>query len=635
MTSEAPAQPSTQEAIHEDQAFLFYDEISNLASLKTFKAIAESSLRKSVSEYDKAKDKIFSRFPSTSEASAKTKDTSAGVVKDLNAKIAEKDAVLRDIGRKVPALLFGNNDSASSSQKRIDELEGKCEEYKSQYEVFKAQVQNQLQNQRKEIMSEIQKTLKLSMIEDSTRQIQNSNRISSLQDEVDSLKTAHAGLKGSQDDSQQKIVRLQQDIPPNLKKSLQVVGTLSVRMDANDSARRELRMSYEESTKVNRKQFEAQSSNINSIQEKVHEFTLGREDIVQRLKKLENVLPALDERLKEAERKSMSSTTQFHELEEKTIDRNADIEQKLTEIKQTCQDSLNSAVTATQGRDYLTELVESRLSALEARPQLDSFKDEKDSLMKDIMRDVEQLQTGTIELVGGLIENLQTQMSNTKQRVGILETSSSPANIDVSKTYDRISVLEDSRNSASKYVSEVKERLAALDKGLENSVTRVSSVHGSIELHQAEIQQLKEDISVARDSTGIITTQVIDSIRAQPHIFPYAFKTPQLLDCPRRLDEIFARVDQFSTRVGEVSTRIENVDFKADNLDQRMSNINTKDLAHFMISQIAEQYPSLRNAIDTNMLKLDLETLSKRISITEEAQAKASFLEGASLVYGK
>jgi len=647
MASEVPARLGRENDAAEDQALLFYNELSNMASLKARKAEAEASLGKSLSEYDKAKDKIFTRFPSTSEASAKIKDTSAGIVKNLEAEIAVKDAVLKDIGLKVPALLHGGGETASAFERRIEELENKCEEYKGQCEGYKAQ----LQKQQNDFMAELHKTLKRSFDEYSTSQKQNNDKFASVQSEIDTLKAAHITLKSTQEASHAKVVRLEQDVPPNLKQSLQKLGPLSVRMDATDNARRELRMSYEESTNKNREILHAHSSSIRTIQEKVDKFTLEREEIDHQLKTLKNLdlasttstsqtaISSLDERLKKSEKqitKYMSSLAQFQSLEKKTSAIDAKVEQRITDIEQRYLDVRESAVRDTRDRDYPSGLIETRLSALETQSRVDSFKDEKDSFRKDIMHDVEQLQNGTIELMGGLIEGLQTETSNTKERVNILEAFSTSAKSDISQADGRISSLEDSRHSASNDLSETKERIVILENKPESSATGVDALQRSIDTVQANIQQLQQDLKDAKTSIpGIATTQVLETIRAQPHLLPYAFNTPLLIDVPRRLDETVTALDHVSARIRELSTRIDDVDFKNDQLDQRMSNINTKEQAHFIVSQIAEQYPSLRNAIDTVVLKLDVEALSKRISATEEAQGKTSFLDGGSLAYGK
>ena len=633
LASEVPARQGGQNDSPEDQAFLFYDEISNVASLKTQMAIAENTLGKSLSEYDKAKDKIFTRFPSTSAASAKIKDTSAGAVKELKAKIANRDAVLKEISRKVPALLPGGGDSAS----RIDELEAQLEK-------------------KQESIAELQKTLKQTTDEFSTIQKQYNDKFASYQNVVDTLKKDYLTLNSSQEASDKRVARLEQDIPPNLKQIIQKLGPLSTRMDVSDNTHRELRKFYEESRNTNMRAVNAQTSSISTIQEKIEVLTMERAGVDHRLKKLEDLdlastnansqikISSLDERLKEAEARitsSLSPLAPFQALEQKTAAIDAKVEQINTKIEQNHRDARNLAVTNTRDREHPTDLIETRLAALESQPWLDSFRHEKDSFRRDIMHDVEQLQNGTIELMGGLIQALQTGLSNIQTRVSLLETSGTSAKNDISQANHRISALEDSSNSASSNLSEAKERLVVLENQPGFSAKGVDALQGLIELHQVDIQQLQQDLKDTREAIpgvtapGVTALQVIETIRNQPHMLPYAFNTNLLASCPKRLDEIVTQVEQISSRVGEVSTRIDAVDFKTDHLDQRMGSINTKEQAQYIVSQIAEQYPSLRNAIDTIVLKLEVEALSKRISTTEEAQSKASFLDGGSLAYGK
>ncbi|KAH8593740.1 hypothetical protein B0O99DRAFT_688572 [Bisporella sp. PMI_857] len=585
-----------------------FDEATTVATLKVQKSVAERELLKKESEYHKSKS-IYEKFPAVEEANAKGRARTVEVLKAANDKLALQDNVLKGLivqgaTMLAPAILGARNLDLPQSESRIGELEKAC-----------STLESQVQEQGCFI-----KTQQAALEKSEKQAILLQKDLEAISQRVDINQKVIDGFKESSDRVQKRNLEFE-------KEALKQINELEGKIDNHSSNINDVRQLLDrtgEDASKSAAAFEEQSQLAQLYQKKVDELSSEHGSLSSQLSniaKLEAMHTELKNDILEIKKRSNDSAIvrrlndaetkitalapfqiKLEALEERSTVNDAKLEERIfrmeKDLKSSAEanlashpvESLSESIInseALQTIDYRIQTLETRVDNISSRDDgivsvamLDDIREELrssvqsnrgnpssldvDGMQKEIMDMVGVIQTETNNLLGTHIDNLKKEVSSLKSQC------------------DPISSL----------------------------LSTVDTLRQASASHQSTMQQIALDLTNSQKTiSATVTSQVLVALRTQPDMLPLLENS-----------QLGKHIADLRNGIEEQRSRVEAVELNTISLERRMNNINTKDQAQYIVSQVADQYPSLRNAIDTAGLRADTDKLTARISAVESAQ---------------
>ncbi|KAH8591197.1 hypothetical protein B0O99DRAFT_276171 [Bisporella sp. PMI_857] len=596
------------------------DEATTVATLKVQKSVAEREILKKESEYLKSKS-IYKKFPAIEEANAKDRARTVEVLKATNDKLALQDNVLKSFvvqgaAMLAPTILGARNLDLPQSEYRIGELGKTCIALESQVQEQGRFIKTEQAALEK---SEKQATLLQKDIEAINQKVDINQKV------IDSFKESSDRIQKSnlefEKEALKQINKLEGNID-NYSSNLNDVRQLLDRLkeDASKSSavfeeQSQLAQLYQKNVDELSSEHGSLSSQLRNIMKLEAMHTELKNDILDIEKRSNN--SAIVRRLNDAETKITALAPfqiRLEALEERSIVRNAKLEKRVCKVEEDSKSSAEANLAShpveslpesiinsktLQTINYRIQTLEMRVDKIssqdkgivgvvmlddiheEVRSSLQLSRDnpsslDVDGMQKEIMGMVEVIQTETNNLLGTHIDNLKKEVSSLKSQ------------------FDPINSL----------------------------LSTVETLRQTSASHQSNLQQIALDLANSQKTIStIVTSQVLGALRTQPDI-------PPLLEN----SQLGKHIADLKNGIEDQRSRFEAVELNTISLERRLNNINTKDQAQYVVSQVADQYPSLRNAINTAGLRADTDKLMARISAVESAQNQ-SMKDDNALVY--
>ncbi|KAG9240590.1 hypothetical protein BJ878DRAFT_525319 [Calycina marina] len=625
-------------------------EISSHAALQVQKCFADQALRGlSRREKDMAKSQTLDKFPSIQNAIAMPRERLLREAREVAEKITAHDAVLEDIGHKfftsrntgdggkvrtelsavkkdTENLLFMTNTLVGESDNFQKFMKESREQHASVMAVVEA-----LKSANSDLKKEQETSRNLYQAYSSSQQALESTvavlkevqegftaKITSLQKELSTtLKLGMSELKKALPKLEERLAKVEQ--------SNNDVGKLTARLGDYDNARNESQVDHE-----GLRHMSEHSTDIHAVQESPAKDYGKREAFKTRATSPENVQKALLQAKPSLETRLLQVETRTKAIE--TLPVQVDALEQRTRVMETkvAQRTVHNYDTSPIGVSKLSQPsnLELRLDALESRPPLSE--EYRNALKKEFLEGVQAVEEVTLQVFSDEINKSNATISrNTNRAIALeasvprfveritdLERSVTAAKADLVTMNGKIEVLDTFSTTAKVNIERSQERINTLKSGSPDNALQaeLNSLKQSIDSNKFDVERLDQEMAYANKS-----------IPAAAYGQVWATLQPSL-------DGLNKRFDQQTGHFNNMSAHVNEVNFRIDQLDSRMNNISTKEQAHYIISQIAEQYPFLRAAIDTAGIKADLEALARRVATTE-GRDTASVSDGNALVY--
>jgi hypothetical protein len=554
------------------------------SALKLRKNIAQSEFDRRLADF-RGSEPIHEKFPATAESQARSRDRAERALRSISEEVQAKKSSLDDLASQAVAQFIPHMITASASygrsesDARVEELEKKCKDFQEQLEV------------QHKFMLNLQKSH-----EESYRSLEDKHLKS--RDDAAHDKAAMVGilktLSKDLDAAREANAQVKEQIPQNLRPSLEKLDTLFERVDKFPNLRLDIDKIKQESGKSsnefakhikNIEQLEGYYTKVNELSRAVHgtgsPYSKG---LITTVADLATV------------RANETATTQAQATHKDRLD-GAALDAKFYGIE-TRNAKLESRLRAVETHpstptEHLNTVALSRISSAEQQAQslkqsISNMSDRFHIMSNEILATKKKMET--------LVERINSKDSSTD-----IEKSAVPAiNFDTLKS-EILKVVEEKQAAVDMVIHTIFTQLQADIKQsriqlehIEKRCSEMNKVYDPITAVPKQMEQLKATFKLGNvQLIADAAKNALDLIRSQPDLLPLAtIESHVLKGVDIKLELVNKQHELLSQTLAD---KLEANTDGLRSLDRCFNNINTKNLAVFILSQLETIYPDLRN----------------------------------------